>query len=70
MNRKLISERIREIREIAKLNQSEFGAKIGVSQDTVSLWENARSLPATEYVVLIAENFDVSADFLLGLKDY
>ncbi|MCM1290265.1 MAG: helix-turn-helix domain-containing protein [Corallococcus sp.] len=70
MNKQLISERIKEIRTFAKLNQSEFGKKVGVSQDTVSLWENARSLPATEYVVEIAEKFEVSSDYILGLKDY
>ncbi len=65
-----IACRLREIRSEAKLTQLQFGQVLGVSQDTVSLWEKGKSLPATEYVVRICRQFGVSADFLLGLKDF
>ena len=52
------------------LSQSKFGEKLCVSQDTVSLWEKGKSLPTTETVITIATQFDVSADYILGLKDY
>ena len=66
---KTIGERIKEIRNESKLNQSEFGKSISVSQDTVSLWEKGKSLPNTEYVILICKRYNVSADYLLGLED-
>ena len=66
---KTIGERIKEIRNESKLNQSEFGKSISVSQDTVSLWEKGKSLPNTEYVILICRRYGVSADYLLGLED-
>ena len=62
--------RIREIRTDNHLTQSQFGEKISVSQDTVSLWEKGKSVPTTEYVIRIAETFFVSADYLLGLSEY
>lgn len=62
--------RIREIRTDNHLTQSQFGEKISVSQDTVSLWEKGTSVPTTEYVIRIAETFFVSADYLLGLSEY
>ena len=62
--------RIREIRTDNHLTQSQFGEKISVSQDTVSLWEKEKSVPTTEYVIRIAETFFVSADYLLGLSEY
>ncbi len=65
-----LSCRLREIRLEAKLTQMEFGQKLGVSQDTVSLWEKGKSLPAAEYIILICKQFDISADYLLGLKDF
>ena len=65
-----IASRIREVRSEAKLTQMGFGKKLGVSQDTVSLWEKGKSLPATEYIILICEQFGISADYLLGLKDF
>lgn len=70
----IIADRIKELRQVNDLTQAEFGKKIGVSQDTVSLWEQGKSIPATEYIVLIVETFRVkdaaiSADYLLGLID-
>ncbi len=70
MDIKIIAERIREIRKDTKLTQTEFGNKLFVSQDTISLWESGKSLPTTENIIAIAETFDVSADYILGLKDF
>ncbi len=66
----MIGERIREIRAENKLTQREFGERLSVSQDTVSLWEKGKSLPSAEYIVLICRKFGVSSDYLLGLKDF
>ena len=65
-----IGNRIKEIRQEAKLNQSEFGKLLNVSQDTVSLWENGKSLPLVEHVITIANTFNVSSDFILCIKDF
>lgn len=70
MNFTLIAARIKEIRTENHLSQAQFGEKLSVSQDTVSLWEKGKSLPTTECVILIARTFGVSADYLLGLTDY
>ena len=64
-----IAARIKEVRTSEKLNQSDFGKSISVSQDTVSLWEKGRSLPNTEFVIEICKKYNVSADYLLGLED-
>ncbi|MBE7083494.1 MAG: helix-turn-helix transcriptional regulator [Clostridiales bacterium] len=64
-----ISDRIKEIRAEYKLSQEELGKKISVSQDTISLWENDKALPSTEYVIAICKLFSVSADYLLCLVD-
>ena len=69
-----IAERIKELRQVNALTQAEFGKIIGVSQDTISLWEQGKSVPAVEYIVLLVETFRekdsaISADYLLGLVD-
>ena len=69
-----ISERIKELRQVNGLTQAEFGKKIGVSQDTISLWEQGKSIPAVEYIILMVETYRandpaLSADYLLGLVD-
>ena len=70
MDMQSIALRIKEIRTENRLTQSQFGEKLSVSQDTVSLWEKGKSIPTTEFVILIAKTFRVSADFLLGLSEY
>ncbi len=66
----IIAKRIRDIRIDNKLTQKQFGDMLSVSQDTVSLWENRKSLPTAEYIIAICKTFSVSADYLLGLSEY
>ena len=65
-----IANRIKEIRVENKLSQLAFGKLLSVSQDTVSLWENGKSVPTAELLIEIATKFDVSIDFILCVKDY
>ena len=66
---KQISQRIKDIRLELGLSQSQFGEKLFVSQDTVSLWELGKSLPSTEYVIRLATEFELSADYILCLEN-
>ena len=68
--KKKIGNKIAEIRRDNNLSQKDFGKKLGVSQDTVSLWEKGKSFPATEYVIEISQLFQIPTDELLCLKDY
>ena len=63
-------KRLKELRIENKLSQKEFGEILAVSQDTVSLWENGKSLPTAEYLIAISKHFNVSVDFLLCLTDF
>lgn len=65
-----IAIRIRSIRTDNGLTQAQFGRKLSVSQDTVSLWEKGKSVPTVEYIIAVCKLFAVSADYLLGLSDY
>ncbi len=66
----VIAKRIKEIRLESGLSQIEFGHKLSVSQDTVSLWETAKSIPTTEMVIAICKTFNCSSDYVLGLCEY
>lgn len=66
-----------EFKEILKefliergLNQSEFANKILVKQSQVSEWLNGKCKPGYDILKSIAKNFDISADYLLGIKEY
>ena len=64
-----IGEKIKEIRLENGLSQAKFGEILHVSQDTISLWEKGKALPNTEYVILICKTFDISANYLLDIKE-
>ena len=64
-----IGNRIKELRKDYNLSQAKLGDLLSVSQDTISLWENNKALPNTEYLILLCKIFDISADYLLGLED-
>ena len=69
-NKNIIGERIKEIRAEFDLSQAKLGDLLLVSQDTISLWENGKSVPTTEFLIAIATQFEVSVDYILCLKDY
>ena len=65
----MISERIKELRLEKGISQLTLGKAIGVSQKAVDYWERGVNEPKASYVVLLADYFGVTADFLLGRKD-
>lgn len=58
--------RIRELRLEAGLKQVEFAPIIGVSQGSLSGYENDKIEPDQDTLIKIATYFDVSIDYLLG----
>ncbi len=61
--------RIKELREAKKVGQKEFAIDMGVAQPTVSNWETGQKEPSTKNAKRIAEYFNVSVDYLLGVSD-
>lgn len=61
---------LRELRLEHKMSQTELANLLSVSQDTISLWERNKGLPYFLHIKKLAEVFDVSADVLLGIKEY
>lgn len=52
-----IGEKIRTYRRNCKLTQKELGEKIGVSDKTISSWENSRTMPDLKYAVTFTSYF-------------
>lgn len=51
------------------ISQAELANKIGYSQRSISNWVNNRTLPTASAVRNCALFFEVSADYLIELKD-
>lgn len=64
-----LGEKIKYLRESAGLTQAELARILGLSRSGVNAWEMGLSIPSTQYVVELAKNFNVSADYLLGIED-
>lgn len=59
---------LRELREKKGVSQAVFAKVLGVSKSTVGLWETGDTLPDAKSLRDIAEYFEVTADYLLGLS--
>ena len=66
---KQIGSIIRELRREMDCTQNKLADVLGVTQDSISLWENNKRVPDTQYIVAMAIFFDVTTDYLLGLSD-
>ena len=61
-----VAEMIKQTRIDSGMTQDEYGLKFGVSRQTVSSWENERSLPDLQMLIDICNTYGVSLDKLLN----
>lgn len=61
--------RIKELRERRNLNQEGLAQKISVSQSTISAYEVGERTPDLSTLISLAQFFDVSVDYLIGLSN-
>ncbi len=63
-------DRLKLLREEKKITQMELGKFFGISDAAINYYEKNKRQPDTELIAKIAEYFNVSTDYLLGLTDY
>lgn len=61
-----IGDKIKELRIRKKIKQSDLAKVLGMSQQTISLYESNNRQPDYDTLVCLADYFDVTADFILG----
>lgn len=61
-------ERLRELRRKCGYTQSELADKANITKSVVSFYEHKDRAPSPDVLKRFAEVFDVSTDFLLGVK--
>ena len=64
---KIVGQRLSEILKGEK--QVVTAGKLNVEQGTVSKWKNGETIPSPDTLVQIADLYDVSIDWLLGLSE-
>lgn len=58
--------RIKQLREAAGMKQIELAEKVGVKSSSVFKWENDIGFPSAENLMVLADIFGVSTDYILG----
>lgn len=60
-----LAEKIQILRQEKGLSQEQLAERLGVSRQSVSKWETGQSRPDMDKLVVLAELFGVSADYLI-----
>ena len=64
------SERIKALRNEKGVGQNKMAEDLSVSNASISYWETGKQIPSAEVIFKMATYFGVSADYLLGLKEW
>ena len=65
----MIGERIKILRTERNLTQAALAHALGIAKTTLAAYEQDKNEPSNETFIKIANYFNVSADYLLGLTD-
>ena len=65
----MLGTRIKELRKEFGLSQVELALRMEVTKQTISNWENENIQPSVDMLVGLANVFNVTTDYLLGLDD-
>ena len=61
-----LPSRLKEIRKKNHFSQEQLAEKLNISRQAISGWENGKSAPDLENLMLLAELYHVSMDELMG----
>lgn len=62
-------ETLKCLRKECHIGQNELASKLNLSNASISYWENGKQEPSASALFKLAQFFNVSVDYLLGLED-
>ena len=65
----MLGERLLQLRKEANLTQDELAVILKINKHSISSYERGKSEPSDEIKIAIANYFNVSVDYLLGVTD-
>ncbi len=68
-DRNVFGERLRALRGEKNIGQDRLAKELGLSNASISYWETGKQEPCASAIFKLANYFDVSADYLLGMID-
>ena len=64
-----LGDRISNLRKELDINQKELATKVGITEASLSRYENNLREPKSEIIVRLAKALETSTDYLLGVND-
>ena len=62
----LFEDRLKALRQDNDITQNELAEILHVTRQSISNWENHKSEPNNELLIMLADFFNISTDYLLG----
>ena len=62
-------ERLKYLRMEKEKTQKQVAQETGFAQSAIAFWETGKRVPNAIAIIVLAQYFDVSTDYLLGLED-
>ena len=62
-------ERLKYIREDHKLTQTDVANLLKTTRQQISKWENGVQMMGVDRYIILAQHYNISVDYLLGLID-
>ena len=66
----IFGKRLRDLRKDHGLSMKQLSIKVGISDACISRWENGQTIVNADQLIIFAKFFNVSTDYLLGLRDF
>lgn len=64
-----LADKLKQARKDKGLSQTQLAKKMEIDRKTIGNWENDLGFPNAQKLKRICEILDVSADYLLGIKN-
>ena len=62
-------ERLKQLRDVRGVSQAAVSKEIGVSRYAIYSYEKGKTAPTLDGLIMLADYFDVTTDYLLGRSD-
>ena len=63
-------QRLHFLRERKQLSRRALAELCGLSKNMISMYERGEKIPSVEVLIILADFFGVTTDYLLGRKKY
>ena len=66
MDTKKIGKFLKKLRKEKNMTQEELGSRVGVTNKTISKWENGNYMPPVDVLMLLSDIYSVSINEILN----